>query len=274
MKEINFTKMVASGNDFVVVDNRNHVMQDKILPAAARKFCDRRYGIGADGLLLLEKSKKAHFKMRIFNPDGSEPSMCGNGLRCILLYAHKKGIAKNNIVVQTKAGVLRGQIIKEKEVKTTMINPKGIMLDLHLALHGRQHAVSFINTGVPHVVSFVKDLNSISVARVGAGIRYHKAFEPHGTNVNFVKILDKKNIRIRTYERGVEAETLACGSGATASAIIFALKENTTSPVNVHTKSTEVLKVYFDILKDGKVVNVYLEGPANFVFNGRINKNV
>jgi len=267
MKNINFSKMVASGNDFIVIDNRRRVLK-KNLANYAKTFCHLKFSIGADGLLLVERSKKADFKMRIFNADGSEAEMCGNGARCVALYAYKNKIAKRNMRFETIAGLIGGEI-KNGSIKVGLSKPKGTKLDLTIRTPKDEYFVHFINTGVPHVVMFVENLNTINVNETGRTIRFHRVFSPAGTNVNFVELAQGNKIKIRTYERGVEAETLACGTGSVASAIISAKIKHLKPPIEVLTKSGEVLKVYFEI-KDKDVGNVYLEGKAREVFSGTI----
>jgi diaminopimelate epimerase len=266
---IKFTKSVATGNDFVIIDNRDSALKGDIA-AIAKKLCDRFYGAGADGLLLVEKSKTADFKMRIINSDGSEAEMCGNGSRCIALYAYVKKIAPADMKIETLAGLLSANVQGES-VKVKLTDPKNIQWNLCLMIQECPYKVSMANTGVPHVIHFVDDLDAVDVKKLGPKMRYHEEFSPSGTNVNFVKITDKnKNtISVRTYERGVEDETLACGTGAVASAIISAEAEKLASPVTVETKSGEVLKVYFEY-QDGNFKNVYLEGKAKLVYEGEV----
>ena len=266
---IKFTKAVATGNDFFIVDNRKNQLKNN-LPELARNLCNRKYGIGADGMLIVEKSKTADFKMRIFNPDGSEAEMCGNGSRCIALYARDERIAPAKMTIETLAGILNASV-KGEEVKVRFTEPKNIQWNLCLMINECPYKVDFANTGVPHVIHFVKDLDSVDVKNLGSAMRYHKEFSPSGANVNFVKVVDKKSnkIGVRTYERGVEDETLACGTGAVASAIISAEAEHLTSPVTVETRGKEILKVYFDAV-EGEFKNVYLEGKAKLIFEGII----
>ncbi|MDO8536574.1 MAG: diaminopimelate epimerase [Candidatus Omnitrophota bacterium] len=266
---IKFTKSVATGNDFVIIDNRNSVLKGD-LSEFAKKLCDRFYGAGADGLLLLEKSESADFKMRILNSDGSEAEMCGNGSRCIALYAYAKKIAPADMKIETKAGVLNANV-HGQSVKVKLTDPKEIQWNLCLMINECPYRVDVANTGVPHVIHFVDDIKSVDVKKLGPKMRYHEEFSPHGANVDFVKIVDKNNniIAVRTYERGVEDETLACGTGAVASAIISAESEKLASPVTVETSSGEVLKVYFES-EGGNFKNVYLEGKAKLVYEGEI----
>ncbi|MFH0764628.1 MAG: diaminopimelate epimerase [Candidatus Omnitrophota bacterium] len=267
MKKILFTKAVATGNDFIIVDNRLGEIGAN-LSAAAKKLCDRKQGIGADGLLVLESSKKCDFKMRIFNPDGSEAEMCGNGSRCIALYAAKVKIAKPDMTIEAVAGILNAGV-KDDVVKVKLTDPKDIKWNFCLEIGRCPYKVSFVNTGVPHVIHFTEDLDKIDVKNLGSHIRRHGEFSPDGTNADFVKVVDKHNIKVRTYERGVEDETLACGTGAVASAIISAEVEKMPSPVTVHTQSGERIKVYFETI-GGNFRNVYLEGGAKLVYEGVI----
>ncbi len=259
MRKIKFTKMVASGNDFIIVNQISG--SPASLRNLAEKICDRKFGIGADGLLLLEESKIADIKMRIFNPDGSEAEMCGNGLRCVALYK-----AKNQIKIETKAGITEAGVRKDN-VKIKLIDPKDIKLDIPIRINNRNLKVNFVDTGVPHTVIFVLDLEKIDVFGLGRLIRYYKRFRPKGTNVDFVEVVGKNTIAVRTYERGVENETLACGTGVVASALIFALKADIADKVFVHTRSGEILTVYFIRVGD-KFNDVWFEGKTRIVYEG------
>jgi len=277
-KKINFTKMVASGNDFVIV-------KDQKLPSLAKQICDRKYGIGADGLLILEKSKIADIKMRIFNPDGSEAEMCGNGARCAALYSARNQklppkvdlpmaeVISNQkkINIETRAGIIESQVEGEN-VKIKFNEPKDIKLEIPVKISNRLLRVNFINTGVPHTVIFVECVDRIDVVNLGRKFRYHQRFQPQGTNVDFVEILNKNSIKMRTYERGVEGETLSCGTGAVASAIMMIVKlpncQTAKYKINVHTKSGEILKVYFDRINNKSFKNIWLEGKARIIFKG------
>jgi len=253
--------MVASGNDFVVIDERRKLcgMHYGLL---AKKICDRKFGVGADGMLVLGESKAADARMRIFNADGSEAEMCGNGARCTALFAARK----NTINLETKAGIIEAKV-SSGNVKIRLTPPSGLKLDLPLEVGKRRIKVNFINTGVPHVVIFSEGLGKINIREIGKAIRNHKHFAPAGTNVNFIELIDDNSFKIRTYERGVEDETLACGTGSTASAIIFALKTASVGKINVHTKSGEILSVSF-VREGKKFKDVWLEGKARIVFQG------
>jgi diaminopimelate epimerase len=273
MKELCFSKMVASGNDFVVVDTVSRIPYP-VSPAIVRKICDRRLGIGADGLLLLGKSNKADARMRIFNADGSEAEMCGNGARCAVYYFSRipNPESRASVRIETRAGIITGKVAGNK-VRIQLTDPKGIKLNIPLAVRGRKIRANFINTGVPHTVIFVEGLDKIDVAGLGREIRYHKYFAPAGTNVNFVEVLGRSRIAVRTYERGVEGETLACGTGSAASVLIAnCFTNNLRLTPNalvfaVHTRGGEVLKVYFN-RTGGSFSNVWLEGGAKAVYKG------
>jgi diaminopimelate epimerase len=261
---INFIKMVAAGNDFVVVD-ASHSRNKKIRNPRdlARHICDRKYGIGADGLLVLEKSRRADIRMRIFNPDGSEPEMCGNGIRCVGLWLKSKTIS-----IETKAGIIQARVSQDK-VKTRMTEPEDIRLEMPLKIGRQTLKANFINTGVPHAVIFVEGLDKIDVVDIGRQIRFHKRFLPQGVNVDFVQIIDDNNIKIRTYERGVEDETLACGTGAVAAALIYAIRYRlyAAGGINIHTRGGEILRVESSRI-NGKFKDVWLEGKARVVYRG------
>ncbi len=261
MPKISFTKMVASGNDFVVIE-RSPYSAINSLQILVRRICDRKFGIGADGLLLLEKSKIADVKMRIFNPDGSEAQMCGNGARCSVLY-----VGRRNTAIETKAGIIESEL-KGDNVKIKLTNPVNMKLDIPIKVNNHNLKANFIDTGVPHAVIFVEGLDEIHVSGIGREIRNHKRFAPRGTNVDFVEVLRQDLIGIRTYERGVEDETLACGTGAVASALILATRYSLlATKINVKTKSQEILRVYFDRINN-KFENVWLEGKAKIVYKG------
>jgi diaminopimelate epimerase len=261
MKKIKFTKMVASGNDFIVTENNE---------LSAKSVCDRKFGIGADGLLVLKKSRIADTKMCIFNADGSEAEMCGNGARCAAFFVARQPAARlKKISIETKAGIIKAEVNKDT-VKIRLTEPKGLNLDIPIKVNGRVLRVNFINTGVPHTVIFVSGIERIDVDNIGREVRYHKRFAPAGTNVNFVEVLDKGAIRIRSYERGVEGETLACGTGSTAAALVFALRNSVANLIKVTTESKEVLKVYFNKEKN-KFKDVWLEGKAKIVYKGEYN---
>jgi diaminopimelate epimerase len=266
MRAIKFTKMVATGNDFVVLDNRDLSFGYK-LPALSKKLCDRTAGVGADGVLVVQKSKTADFKMRIFNPDGSEPDMCGNGSRCIALFARLRGIAASPMRIETNAGILHAKVTGTSAV-INMTQPEGIKGPITLNINKNKYVVYHVNTGVPHAVCFVKDVDSIDINALGKSIRYHRVFAPEGVNFDIVSPKDKISIFMRTYERGVEKETLACGTGAAASAVISCLFRGMKSPVRVFARGG-MLKVYLK-RKENIFSSVLLEGRVREVFSGII----
>jgi len=264
-----FTKAVASGNDFIIIDNISGELdtRDFNYSEMAVDLCSRRISVGADGLLVLENSDKADLKMRIINPDGSEVDMCGNGARCIALYATECNVGKE-INIETRGGILSAQV-KEKNVKLKMSDPKNIKTDINLGIGQNMMTAHYINTGVPHVVHIVDDIEGYDVENIGRQIRRHTMFSPDGTNANFIGRKKDGSLMVRTYERGVEEETLACGTGTVASAVILGLLEQASSPVSLLTKSGELLKVYYEN-SGQKVTNVYLEGPASIAWEGKV----
>ncbi|MFH1777929.1 MAG: diaminopimelate epimerase [Candidatus Omnitrophota bacterium] len=268
MKKIEFVKLVAAGNDFVLIDNFRASLKINY-KNFARKICHRKFGAGADGLLVVEPAEKFRFKMRIFNPDGSEPEMCGNGARGFALYLGLKYKIKN-FQIETRAGEIAAKVSKNI-VRIKMTDPQKQRFNLKISLAGRDIQAHFINTGVPHVVYFVDNLDKIDLGTYGRMIRFHNLFKPQGTNANFVRMVDRNTIRLRTYERGVEGETLACGTGSVASAIIAVLinriKTKGSCKVQVLTQSGEKLRVYFN-RNDQKISNVWLEGKASLVYQG------
>jgi len=272
MKKITFAKMVASGNDFVVVDQRSSRQSGRSLSlkALAKKICDRRQGAGSDGLLVIQSSEVADARMRIINADGSEAEMCGNGARCVALWASAKRKTKSaKLKIETKAGIIQAQVAPGG-IKLRLTDPKNIKLDMPIRISGRIMHVNFIDTGVPHAVVFCEALDKIDIKNIGRQLRNHKRFMPRGTNADFVEVKGRDLIAIRTYERGVEDETLACGTGSVAGALIFSLKSGFRGNIRVQTRSGQVLKVYFDRIHD-LICNVWLEGEARTVYKGVYN---
>lgn len=265
-----FVKMTGGGNDFVLFDNRNDILP-KDYAALSKKICERKFSIGADGLLILEKSEDTDFRMIYYNADGSRAAMCGNGARCIARFANMLKIAPAKMNFVTDAGTLSAEV-KGEIVKLKMSEPSELKLDFEVRIEdGKEFHLSFINTGVPHAVLMVTDLEKTEVQELGKAIRYHKEFAPEGTNANFVFHRDEHTLFIRTYERGVEGETLACGTGAVAAALICAAKNLVQSPVTCQPRSGEILRVYFEQnAESGTFQNVFLEGPATLCFKGEI----
>jgi len=264
---LRFTKMNGAGNDFILIDNRaGEIQLDR---SQIARLCDRHRGVGADGVLLLEKaSNNADFRMRYFNADGGEAEMCGNGARCFARFANKMANAGGKISFDTQAGVIAAELLNDL-VKLQMTEPTGLRLNIELPMGEESKIVHFINSGVPHVVIPVPGFDDVSVCREGSAVRRHKMFSPKGTNVNFLEKRGPKQIAVRTYERGVEAETLACGTGIVASALVFAATENASPPITVIARGGDELRVGFE-KSDTAFRNVTLTGPAEFVFEGSI----
>jgi diaminopimelate epimerase len=268
MKQIPFYKMSGAGNDFIVIDNRNQIVADTELSGFIANVCRRKMSAGADGLILIEASDKYDFRWRFFNSDGSNAEMCGNGARCAARFAHVNGIAGTSLSFETEAGVVSAQI-KEGGVKVKMPDPSDLKLAYPLQLSADSLEISSINTGVPHVVVMVEQIADLDVVTLGRDIRLHKAFAPAGTNAHFVQSSQGNAIEIRTYERGVEDETLACGTGAIASAIISASRFKMNSPVDVKTRSGVYLTIHFDAA-EGQFRDVYMEGDARIIYTGEL----
>jgi diaminopimelate epimerase len=276
---IRFFKMTGSGNDFIIIDNRSLALNADQCRDLVRRACRRKLSVGADGLILIENDPEADFKWRFFNADGSEAEMCGNGARCAARFARLKGIVnKTQMSFRTLAGIIQAEI-KGERVKIRMTPPHGLAVDLSLDADEQTFRLHFVNTGVPHVVTFVEDeakLEDIDVFRWGRAFRYHPHFQPAGTNVNFALVRDNHHLAVRTYERGVEDETLACGTGCIASALIAAAKQFTDSPVEVQTRSGETLTIYFQTARQQTAVGetrfaeVYLEGDAKVVYEAEL----
>lgn len=271
-KTVEFYKISAAGNDFIMVDNRKKLLPRNI-PKLAERWCNRKFSVGADGMILLEDSKRAQFKMRYFNSDGSAAAMCGNGGRSIARFANLLGVAPKKMTFETEAGLINAEILK-KNVRLWLYEPKDARLDFTLKVERREFDVSYLNTGVPHTVIFVNDIDKADVVTIGRMVRYHRAFAPAGTNVDFVEKKDNHTIYVRTYERGVEDETLACGTGVTASAIIAGLRGSVTPPVDCLTRGGYSLRVSYTLNEVGDLLspvsNVSLEGPAEVSFRGEV----
>jgi len=264
---IEFYKIQGSGNDFILIDNRDNVVRDVgKIDEFVKAVCRQHVAVGADGLILIESSDKAHFRWRFFNADGSEVEMCGNGGRCAARFALIKGIAPEKMTFETQAGLIDAAVTGEN-VKLRLTDPKDLRKAYTIELEGAPALVNSINTGVPHVVAFVNDLDSHDVYRMGRTIRYHGEYQPAGTNANFARVLSRHRMRLRTYERGVEDETLACGTGAVATALVASWTGLVDSPVDVLVKSGETLKIYFDKTDKG-FEKVYLEGGTTVVYQG------
>jgi diaminopimelate epimerase len=265
---VEFTKMNGAGNDFVLIDDRERKL--KLTRDQVVRLCHRQRGVGADGLFLLvpNSSGTADWAWEFYNSDGSTAAMCGNGARCFARFIARKTGASGRTTFETGAGVITATFQGER-VTVNLTQPKDLQLDQWVALASGKVQAHSLNTGVPHAVIFVPDADKAMVQQLGAEIRYHEQFAPKGTNVNFVQVLGPNFIRVRTYERGVEGETLACGTGVTASALVSACVHGFTSPIKVQVQGGDLLEVSF-VRNGSEFSDVKLTGPADFCFDGRI----
>ncbi len=270
METIEFWKMNGSGNDFILIDNMDGKVAAQDMGRLGERICRRRESVGADGIIYVVKSERYDFGWRYFNADGGEVEMCGNGGRCVARFAYLKGIAGPKMTFETLAGPVSAEV-HGRVVKELMPDPKGLELNIGLGHEAGWLSVDYVNTGVPHVVVQVEDLGGHPVFEQGRAIRYHEMFSPAGTNANFARTLDSGSIAIRTYERGVEDETLACGTGAIASALVAAARGTVTSPVGVRTRGGEELTIHFD--REGNdFKRVWLEGNTAIAYVARLNE--
>jgi len=260
--------MHGGGNDFVLIDHREGFIPEAEQPEFARRVCHRQLGAGADGLILVETCPTANFRWRFYNADGSEPEMCGNGGRCAARFAVLRGIAPQELSFETLAGTIVASVTGRR-VKLLMTGVGDIRLDQAIPLEGETLLGHFMKVGVPHVAVPVADLEAAPVTQWGRAVRFHAMFAPAGANVNFIRVEGPHTLRIRTYERGVEDETLACGTGAVAAALIAARLGYAVSPVAVSTRGGEVLTVHFK-LQEEAFKEVYLEGEALVVCRGEL----
>lgn len=264
------SKYSGCGNEFFLLDYR--IEGDTNTVAAITPFlCDRNDGIGADGVVVVERSDKADYRMRIFNADGSEAEMCGNGLRCLIQFLRDKGEVRSRLTIETKERVLQTHVEGE-QITIDMGTIQVMHWQNRIVIEGKEFDYAFLNTGVPHIVLTVDDFESFDLKRWGPLLRHHEQFGPKGTNVNIVKVIDDHAIQLRTFERGVEAETLACGTGATAAALVMSRWCGMCSPVEVVVKSGDRLKIKFEWKKD-QPANVQLSGSATALFDGQFRIN-
>jgi diaminopimelate epimerase len=281
MEKISFTKMSGAGNDFIVI-NKDLFPELNLTDSSIRNLCDRRNGIGADGLITMSGSDGSHdFLMNYYNSDGSTGSLCGNGARCAIKFAEFSKLTGNAFVkFLSNNKEYSGNILTENKTKVNFNTPAKIELSHIIKLNGQSIKSAFIDTGSPHVIiniedvlkdnsvnsSYYNDLDNFPVFNLGKEIRYHDDFSPQGTNVNFIKISDKK-VYIRTYERGVEDETLSCGTGSVASALAAYFLHDVKPPVHLVSKGGDILIV--DFLVNGQsITGLSLTGPVKIVFSG------
>ncbi len=260
--KINFSKLSGAGNDFIVIDNRSRLIQ--LSSAQIRELCTRRTGIGADGLILVEPSSMYDFSMNYHNADGFMGSMCGNGGRCAAWFAYASGIPAgrdNSYTFEASGNRYDAWINKKETVKLRMLAPEGFRNNLKI----EGFVCHSVNTGSPHAIIYVDDLPNVMVNKIGRTIRHKTEIFPEGTNVNFIEITSPESLSIRTFERGVEDETLACGTGTVAAAIMsHQLGKISSTTVYVKVKSGDILQVQFSENMD----EVFLTGPATIIYEG------
>lgn len=257
--QVEFYKYQGTGNDFVMIDNRFNFFPKEDVKLIER-LCDRRFGIGADGLILLENDSETDFRMVYYNSDGNQSSMCGNGGRCLVAFANQLGVIDDKTTFVATDGLHHASVGNDAIVSLQMIDVDEVQ---------KNNSYTFLNTGSPHHVQIVDDLEHYNVKENGAAIRYGELYGEKGSNINFVKKVDDDTFSLRTYERGVEDETLACGTGATAVAIAMnAIGETDKTSINLNVEGGKLV-VSFDKLGD-HFTNVFLTGPAKFVFKGTI----
>lgn len=265
--KVPFVKYHGAGNDFILIDDRQlffPIFQKGLISA----LCRRSLGIGADGLILLQPSSRADFRMRIFNSDGSEPAMCGNGIRCLIAFIQELGWESSACTIETGAGVLQCRI-ENGAIGIQLGHPRVLFKECSLEIEGSRFTIDVIDTGVPHGVIFVEDLNALHFADVARPIRFHPQFSPEGINVNFAQMFPDGSVAVRTYERGVEEETLSCGTGAAAVGWMAAQKFSSSQPIKIRNKErTHILEV-----RQSQLTGIELWGQAVHVFEGCFHTN-
>lgn len=270
MEPIEFWKMSGTGNDFILIDNRDGAVKPQDMSRLVARSCRRRESVGADGVIFVTDSKDYDFGWRFFNADGGEAEMCGNGGRCVSRFAFLKGIAGSEMTFETRVGPISAQV-EGRMVKVLMPKPENEMMDVDLEFMPGWRSCDFVNTGVPHVVVQVTDLENHGVMEQGRKIRYHSRFSPEGTNANFMTVTGPHELAVRTYERGVEDETLACGTGAIASALMASRRGMVTSPVKVHTRGGDMTihlnSEGFDV---GTGERVWLQGNTSVIYKATL----
>jgi diaminopimelate epimerase len=265
-----FVKYTGCGNDFIFFDNRETLFP--LSPNLVQNLCHRQWGIGADGVILVENSIRADARMRIFNADGREAEMCGNGIRCLIHWLHSGSSAPEShpgYLIETTKGLLKGSI-EDGDVCIEMGIPADIRWNVPICLESKNYSLHCLNTGVPHAVLFVPNIEEVNINRLGPLVRFHSFWQPHGINATFAQKLDENTVAVRTYERGVEGETLACGTGATAAALAAAYQFHLSAPIFMRTRSEASLKIDF-ALESEIFSKVKMTGPAQRTFQGEIN---
>lgn len=271
MKKIPFWKMSGSGNDFVMIDHRTPAISPDEMRRFVSKICRRGLSVGADGVILIEPSTRADYAWRYYNADGGEVEMCGNGSRCVARFAYLQKIAPAKHTIETKAGIVQAEVLGSagERVRVRLPDPSDLRLNLSIEVDGKTLTGHFVNTGVPHVVYFVEDVNQTDVIGLGRATRHHPLFAPKGTNANFIHVTDRHHLEIRTYERGVEDETLACGTGAIAASLVSTALGKSAAPVSLLTRGQILLGV--DFKREGSAFKeVFLEGDARVIYKGEL----
>ncbi len=272
MPRIPFAKYQGAGNDFIFIDNRSGLVPEERKVPLVRAACPRRTAVGADGLAFIEDDPELDFRWHFFNSDGSEAEMCGNAARCAARYAYAIGLAGERMRFRTVAGPIGADLVEGgARVQLTDASPPERFENLRA--DGESVSGWSVNTGVPHVVIPVEDIEATDIQRLGAAVRYHERFAPAGTNVNVVSRGGEKPLLIRTYERGVEGETLACGTGVTAAALVAGVAWGLPTPISVRTRIGDVLTVDYRA-GEGAITEVTLEGPALCVFTGELGETI
>ena len=267
-EKIQFFKMSGAGNDFIIIDNRNNKYSETAA-YLAKKICRRRYSVGADGLIFLENSKKASFKAKFYNSDGSEFNLCGNGGRCAARFAFINVIAARHMTIETNSGVLNAEII-QNNVKLEIPLPVQIEINKIITTDEmRKIKGHYIKIGDPHLIIFAKNLNEFPIESVAKKIRYSLSFGKEGTNVNFIMQIRENRFAIRTYERGLEQETLACGSGCVSAAIVLHNLSYPYAGYVFETHSGFLLGVHLEFVSD-KISKIFLEGDARIIYKGEL----
>lgn len=263
------TKMSGAGNDFIIIDNRHQLITSEDKVFFVTRACRRNFAAGADGVIFIEESETADFRWDFYNMDGSIAEMCGNGARCAARFATVNEIAGNALSFETIAGTIEAEVCEDDSVKLKMTDPTDMRMGVSVVLGGVSKQIFFVNTGVPHAVIFVDD-EATPIDEWGPLVRFEKQFEPAGTNATFVTVLDDAFLRSQTYERGVEEETKACGTGAVAAAIIGVKEDRVTSPVRVITSGGEELVIHLSLSETKGISEVYMQGPARIIYQGEL----
>lgn len=282
MKQLFFTKLSGAGNDFILFDSTNN-SELSLKPQIIRQICDRRFGIGADGLILFSEANDYAFDMKYYNADGTSGSLCANGARCALEYGFETGRVFDKKVNFVSNGTeYAGEILEKELVKFYLNPPKNFKYNFKIKAYAQLINASYVDTGSPQVVikisdilaepknpgSFFRKIEDVPVYQIGREIRYSPDFAPEGTNVNFINVTEE-HIQIRTYERGVENETLSCGTGSVGAALISFVNDNLKTPIKLRAKSGDILSVDFKV-ENQKVSGLSLTGPAKIIFKGEI----